>query len=73
MARKGLITHSEKKYPYFRCLFIKKKKSIVPPKIIQKTTAIGDMIYTAYILAHKIYIISGNNFLFWRPLKVDKH
>ena len=46
---------------------------MVPPKIIQKTTAIGDMIYTAYILAHKIYIISGNYFLFGRPLKVDEH
>ena len=54
-------------------LIYKKKKSMVPPKIIQKTTAIGDMIYTAYILAHKIYIISGNYFLFGRPLKVDEH
>ena len=45
---------------------------MVHPKIIQKTTAIEDMIYSAYTLAYKMYVISGNKFLFGKPLKVEQ-
>lgn len=35
---------------------------MVHPKIIQKTTAIEDMIYAAYILAYKMHVILAISF-----------
>ena len=45
---------------------------MVHPKIIQKTTAREDTIYTADTLAYEMYIISGNKILFGKPLKVEQ-
>lgn len=45
---------------------------MVHPKIIQKTAAIEDVIYTVYTLAHKTHIISGNNVLLGKPPKKEK-
>ena len=60
LARKELITHSEKNFTYFTYLFI---KSTGHPKIIQKSYKTY-MIYTVYTLAQKMYVILGNNFVF---------
>lgn len=45
---------------------------MVHPKIIQKTAAIEDIIYTAYTLAYKMYIISSSTFLCGKPLEVEQ-
>ena len=50
LAEKKLITHSEKKFPYFRLT-----KSMVHPKIIQKTTAIGYDLHSIYTSSQSVY------------------
>lgn len=43
---------------------------MVHPKILQKKAAREDLQCVQHI--HKMYVISGNNFLFGKPLKVEQ-